>query len=187
MACLNAVSAARGSPFARLQGAQARIADALRRVVLDGLFDLGDGAVHVLQSGERVAFQHLRFNAIRRRASARARHVPFASSNWPASRQQLASLELRVHILGHQVRRPNLLAERALGVLVLQIRVGQLRPRLTGSGVRLHREPVFQDGFSAFLPWLAIPASPRCRCEVYAAAGSWRHPSDSPVPAATTT
>ena len=98
----------------KLEPGQIRVAAGIRRIDGDGLLDLGDGAVEILQSRQRVAQNEegLHVPRISREHSLHARLRVFELTG----QQQIGGrLELCVEVVRQQVGRPDLFGERRRG------------------------------------------------------------------------
>ena len=131
--------------FSQLQGAQIAVAQRELRIFFDRLFHPLDGAVEILQAGERVAEEH-----------ERARVLRFLFQNFhgagagigilPGQEEERTRTQLRVSVVRQEVGGANRFAQGIPAVAARDVGFGQLHPAFAEIGVLPHGVAVLQNG-----------------------------------------
>ena len=132
------------SSFHELKPAEVRL-PTRSRVKGDGLLDQRDAFVDVLEPRQGVPAKDQRIGILRVHAERLLRAGP-GLVHPAGGEQQRARLQLRVSVVGQQVRRAHVLGERAAPVPVLEVEVAQFQTCGGELDVLLHRVPELQHG-----------------------------------------
>ena len=128
-----------------LQNADIREERALSGIGLDCRIQPVHGAIHVVESGERVA-QQRQAARVPRRQSKHLLCTSFGVGELVAEQEQGARLQLGVDVVRQGICRADVFAVRVLRVAVARVEVAQLDAGFSQLGIHLQRGAVFDDG-----------------------------------------
>ena len=151
-----------------LQSPEAGVAERVVGVELDRLLDLLDCSVHIFEPGQRIAEQELSVDVL---AVERERLVGTCLGilELLGVQQEAAGLQLRLDILGHEIRGADVLTPRARPIPVEHERFGKVVACPSEPRVLLQRIPILDDGFLG----LSLAQELVAACEVLFLGNLW--------------